>query len=76
MSAKLITESETEFFTPDELAKRCRISKQTAAKWRWNGCGPPYVKLGSRVLYRASDVDTWIEENVRTCTTDREDGLA
>ena len=51
------------FLTPDELAQRYRIPKPTAAKWRWNGSGPTFVKLGSRVLYREADVESWIADN-------------
>ena len=62
------TNSQTAFLTPDELASRYRIPKPTAAKWRWNGSGPAFVKLGSRVLYREADVEAWIAANLRTST--------
>lgn len=35
------------------------ISKSTLANWRSNREGPPYVKVGGRVMYRLSDVEEW-----------------
>ena len=57
------------FFTPVELEAIYRIPTATAAKWRWNGTGPAFVKFGSRVLYRKADVEQWIAANVRTSTS-------
>lgn len=34
------------------------------------GDGPPFVKWGSRVLYRRCDVDRWLAERVRRSTTE------
>lgn len=35
------------------------ISKSTLANWRSNREGPPYVKIGGRVMYKLADVETW-----------------
>lgn len=35
---------------------------------RVRGGGPPYVKIGSAVRYRLSDLLAWIEANVRDST--------
>ena len=32
----------------------------TLARWRTNGAGPSYVKLGVRVAYRGEDLNAWI----------------
>ncbi len=40
-------------------------SVHTARRNRLLGKGCPYVKLGSRVFYRPSDVRTYIARNVR-----------
>ena len=32
----------------------------TLAHWRSEGRGPAYVKLGSRVAYRGSDLNEWL----------------
>ena len=32
----------------------------TLAHWRSEGRGPTYVKLGSKVAYRGSDLNAWL----------------
>ncbi len=39
-----------------ELARRWTISHRTLERWRWVGEGPPYMKIGGRVVYRLEDV--------------------
>jgi hypothetical protein len=41
----------------NELATRWRMSATTLRNWRWIGKGPIALKLGSRVVYRVSDVE-------------------
>ena len=65
---KATIETPARFFTPAELETAYRIPVATAAKWRWNGSGPAFVKFGAKVLYRQSDVEAWIASKVRTCT--------
>lgn len=52
---------EMEFITPYDLHRRWgrAISLKTMANWRSLGLGPPYAKMGGRVLYRISDVVVW-----------------
>ncbi len=33
----------------------------TLAEWRCKGFGPAYIKAGSRVLYRGSALNEWLE---------------
>ena len=45
-------------------AKRINIAPQTLAQWRTNRrVDIPYVKLGRRVMYRQSDLDTFIKNH-------------
>lgn len=39
------------YITSKELADRWRLSEQTLANWRHRVKGPPYIKVGGRVLY-------------------------
>lgn len=50
-----------EFLTPYDLYRRWAkaISLKTLANWRSMGMGPPYSKLGGKVVYRGTDVLTW-----------------
>lgn len=37
---------------------------------RWKGNGPPYIKLGRRVMYERQAVIDWLRQRSRTSTTD------
>jgi len=45
-----------------ELAARWKISHRTLERWRWAPEGPRYLKIGGRVVYRVSDVETFERE--------------
>ena len=45
------------------------ISARTLQRWRLEGIGPVYVKLGRLVRYRQSDLDRFIEERARVSTS-------
>lgn len=47
----------------EELAARWEISVSTLNRWRWNGKGPKFVKIGRKVKYRMHDVEYF--ENTR-----------
>jgi hypothetical protein len=51
-------------------AARTGLSTKTLANWRWAGTGPPYYKLGGRVLYDRDDLDVWLAARRRTSTSD------
>jgi predicted DNA-binding transcriptional regulator AlpA len=42
------------------LAIRLGISHRTLENWRSRGEGPPFHKLGGRVIYDSEDVDEWL----------------
>lgn len=42
-----------------ELARRWALSHRTLERWRWEGNGPRYLKVGGRVLYRLEDVEAF-----------------
>lgn len=39
-----------------ELAERWRVSPRTLERWRRDRSGPPWLRLGGRVVYRLEDV--------------------
>lgn len=46
----------------DETSEQIGAPPRTLQRWRANGDGPPYVRLGPRRIgYRAEDVATWLE---------------
>ena len=52
-----------EFIDQKELAKRWYISPRTLERWRWEGLGPRYVKIGGRIIYKIIDIKKFEEEN-------------
>jgi DNA-binding transcriptional MerR regulator len=54
-----------ELLTPSEVADRVRRPHNTLKYWRAMGLGPRSANIGGRVLYRASDVESWIAEQIQ-----------
>lgn len=46
------------------------IAPATLRKWRWEGKGPRFIKVGRKVAYRESDITDFIEAQVRISTSD------
>jgi predicted DNA-binding transcriptional regulator AlpA len=65
---------------PHELGMRLRSVREAAAylgisvsmlnKLRLTGNGPPYMKLGRRVLYGLHDLETWAATRKRNHTSE------
>jgi hypothetical protein len=47
---------ERAYLTSKELADRWRLSDQTLANWRYAGKGPPFIRVGARVLYPSEGI--------------------
>ena len=62
---------QAELLPQQQLATILAVSERTLERWRVEGCGPAYLKAGRRVLYRRSDVDSWLDSNARTSTSAR-----
>lgn len=41
------------------LARRWSMSPRTLERWRFDGTGPSYLKVGGRVLYRIADIEAF-----------------
>jgi len=55
-------------FNQRQLVDRWSVSERTLERWRWQGCGPRYVKVGNRVLYRLEDIEDYENANTHTST--------
>ncbi len=55
--------SETRLLTRSEIQDLFGISKRYLELAISRGDGPPYIRFGRSVRYRASDIITWIEAN-------------
>lgn len=49
--------------TPAEVAEYFHTTTAALAQDRYKGTGPKFIKRGSRVLYRWSDVLEWLDRN-------------
>jgi hypothetical protein len=60
--------SSVDFLTVTQLAERWKlqVTIATLATWRSRGNGPPYVKIGGKVLYRLADVEGYEKKNTRS----------
>lgn len=66
--APLLVDTET-------AAEMLGLAPRTLEKWRWQGGGPPFIRVSSRcVRYATKDLDRWIEDERRASTSD--DGSA
>lgn len=45
----------------EEVSARLGVPVETLYKWRERGQGPKSARIGRRLRYRSSDVDTWVE---------------
>jgi hypothetical protein len=46
-----------------DAAKYIGVAPQTLNRWRVEGFGPHFLKLGARVLYDQRDLDRWLDAN-------------
>lgn len=54
--------------TPKEVASVLRTTEDSLAQLRYRGDGPPFFRVGRRVLYRWLDVEKYIADSLRTRT--------
>ena len=54
---------------PDAVAERVGLSRSTLAKIRVRGGGPPFVKIGAKVLYPDAELEAWLEAQPRHSST-------
>jgi hypothetical protein len=65
-----MTTNEPMTLTTAKAARALGLAPGTLAKLRLSGNGPPYYKLGRRVLYRQEDLATWLESRLARDTCD------
>lgn len=62
--------------TPPELASELNIKVETLARWRLNGAGPKFVRIGRSIRYRRADIDAWTASRSGFSTTEIDHQLA
>jgi predicted DNA-binding transcriptional regulator AlpA len=66
-----LPENDDTLIRRSELPKYIPIAPQTWARWATESQGPPFIKLGRRlVAYRAGDLREWLYSQSRQNTID------
>ena len=60
------TDPDPAYIGERELARRTSLSTRTLQLMRRTGSGPPWAKLGGRVVYKWANVESWIASRTRT----------
>ncbi len=53
-----------ELMTTDEVAEYFRVNASTVRRWRLDGVGPRFVKIGSVYRYPRGLLDLWVSARV------------
>ena len=61
---------EKPFINQIELSRRWGISPRTLERWRWQGIGPKFIKLGNRVVYAIEEIKDYEASQLRSSTSD------
>lgn len=59
------------FINQVQLARRWHLSPRTLERWRWEGIGPHYLKIGGRVVYSLTEVEEYENACVRKTSLTR-----
>lgn len=59
----------TALISVEEAAASLGLAKGTLDKWRVQGRGPKFLKLGSAVKYRAEDIEAFLADAARSSTS-------
>lgn len=51
-----------ELLNQDDAARILGVRSQTLASWRFNNRGPRYLRVEGSILYRRSDVESYLRE--------------
>jgi len=56
-------------FSTHAAALYLGFARQTLSKWRVEGSGPRFIRVGGRVMYHRADLDAFIDEQPRRRST-------
>ena len=60
----------TTLLTQRRLAGRLGVTRRTLERWRTEGIGPPFVKIGRGVRYDENDLSAWLVTRRRLSTSE------
>ncbi|MFI1237524.1 helix-turn-helix domain-containing protein [Nocardia salmonicida] len=53
--------------TPEQLAERFGMTRESLAQWRYLRKGPSYVKAGKKVFYPLAAIEEYERRNTVVC---------
>ena len=57
------------FLDSDQFAELAHTSKRSIERWRREGTGPAFCRIGGKVVYSTETVLAWIKASERTSTS-------
>lgn len=71
MKKAIVTDGDASrrYWTVAEFCEVVDRSPYTAQRWRSEGGGPPYLKVGGRVMYDEERVHEWLASHEQTSTS-------
>jgi excisionase family DNA binding protein len=57
--------------TTEAAAEYLHISPRSLIRWRVERRGPPAVRVGRKIMYRASDLEAWLDAHTLDMPRDR-----
>jgi hypothetical protein len=58
--------SSDQILNQTDVVRPWDMSPRTLENWRWKGDGPPFLKVGHRVLYRLEVMETYEKQSIQT----------
>lgn len=65
-----------QYLRAGHLAQRWSMSVRILERWRWERCGPPYMKINGRILYRLDDIEAYEAQSMIDLRATRGDARA
>ena len=59
-----------ELILTSEAAELLKLATGTLQNWRTRGGGPPYIRIGGRIVYDREATLAWARSKTRTATTE------
>jgi predicted DNA-binding transcriptional regulator AlpA len=70
MTQATAIDPQDELLRATATAEELHLSEGALAQMRFRGTGPKFIKSGTRVLYRRSDIRAWLDANTVQSTAD------
>ncbi|MGI8546699.1 MAG: helix-turn-helix transcriptional regulator [Gemmatimonadaceae bacterium] len=63
--------NERRLLNTEQASVRLGLRPQTLNRWRVEGCGPVWMKLGGRCMYDVADLNAYLDAQRRRSTSDK-----